>query len=625
MKIVLFCGGRGSSNLIKELADDSDVELTLIVNAYDDGLSTGKIRRLIPGMLGPSDFRKNLGYLLVPASEDHLNFQKILEHRLNFDNYSEFPKANESKLDFYHNLSLALIGSDSELSRVFALLADETKGKILSLIASFLGKVCKELLEDTTLQDMEDFAVGNILLAGAYIQNGNSFSNANDLICSLFDIRARIVNVSDENRFLAALTNHGELVRSEADIVAGKFQGEITEVFLLLDPISDENLEEFKTKISIHEKHQYLSRLESIPALNSGVQDILSNSDIIIFGSGTQHSSLFPTYKVLARNNVYPPKLSTKIFVSNLEQDSDIIGWSGERLLKGLTRHFRVDSSSEVIDLIIADKDSPIRFEVLDDKISLHVASLRSASNYQVHDGRKLADQIFLSLSKQSAVDIEIRIFSSAKHSEHGRMWLKVQDFGFNTSSEKVDCQVIELEDASMGAIRYFNEWITDDLKSRFLVLYSCEGETRIEDLLAGIELMKRTKLGVLSGSRTQARRQWLEATGRTYGEGRLRFGFSIAATILAVFISMVRRRQLLTDPLSRCIMIDRAELKIKKNFSETYLGKTIPGLRTFFLTKNIDVAEYPIQYRVFKGYKAYRRPTKDALYGFFEIMSQPK
>ena len=76
MKIVLFCGGRGNSNLIKELVDDSDVELTLIVNAYDDGLSTGKIRRLIPGMLGPSDFRKNLGYLLVPASEDHLNFQK---------------------------------------------------------------------------------------------------------------------------------------------------------------------------------------------------------------------------------------------------------------------------------------------------------------------------------------------------------------------------------------------------------------------------------------------------------------------------------------------------------------------------------------------------------------------
>jgi 2-phospho-L-lactate transferase/gluconeogenesis factor (CofD/UPF0052 family) len=588
MKIVLFCGGRGSSNLIKELADDSDVELTLIVNAYDDGLSTGKIRRLIPGMLGPSDFRKNLGYLLVPASEDHLNFQKILEHRLNFDNYSEFPKANESKLDFYHNLSLALIGSDSELSRVFALLADETKGKILSLIASFLGKVCKELLEDTTLQDMEDFAVGNILLAGAYIQNGNSFSNANDLICSLFDIRARIVNVSDENRFLAALTNHGELVRSEADIVAGKFQGEITEVFLLLDPISDENLEEFKTKISIHEKHQYLSRLESIPALNSGVQDILSNSDIIIFGSGTQHSSLFPTYKVLARNNVYPPKLSTKIFVSNLEQDSDIIGWSGERLLKGLTRHFRVDSSSEVIDLIIADKDSPIRFEVLDDKISLHVASLRSASNYQVHDGRKLADQIFLSLSKQSAVDIEIRIFSSAKHSEHGRMWLKVQDFGFNTSSEKVDCQVIELEDASMGAIRYFNEWITDDLKSRFLVLYSCEGETRIEDLLAGIELMKRTKLGVLSGSRTQARRQWLEATGRTYGEGRLRFGFSIAATILAVFISMVRRRQLLTDPLSRCIMIDRAELKINSMFANFFFNKEYRRCRVSYSISSI-------------------------------------
>ena len=59
-RIVLFCGGRGSATIIRALLRQSDVELTLLVNAYDDGLSTGALRNFIPGMLGPSDFRKNL-------------------------------------------------------------------------------------------------------------------------------------------------------------------------------------------------------------------------------------------------------------------------------------------------------------------------------------------------------------------------------------------------------------------------------------------------------------------------------------------------------------------------------------------------------------------------------------
>lgn len=59
-RVVLFCGGRGSATIIRALLRQTDVELTLLVNAYDDGLSTGALRDFIPGMLGPSDFRKNL-------------------------------------------------------------------------------------------------------------------------------------------------------------------------------------------------------------------------------------------------------------------------------------------------------------------------------------------------------------------------------------------------------------------------------------------------------------------------------------------------------------------------------------------------------------------------------------
>src|SRR5262245_26890581 len=63
VKVVLFSGGRGSSVLSKHLINHPQVKLTLAVNGYDDGLSTGEIRRFLGDSLGPSDFRKNASRL----------------------------------------------------------------------------------------------------------------------------------------------------------------------------------------------------------------------------------------------------------------------------------------------------------------------------------------------------------------------------------------------------------------------------------------------------------------------------------------------------------------------------------------------------------------------------------
>ena len=65
VNVVLFSGGRGSSVLTKQLLRRSDVNLSLIVNGYDDGLSTGEVRRFLGDCLGPSDFRKNASRVAV--------------------------------------------------------------------------------------------------------------------------------------------------------------------------------------------------------------------------------------------------------------------------------------------------------------------------------------------------------------------------------------------------------------------------------------------------------------------------------------------------------------------------------------------------------------------------------
>ena len=94
-KVAVFCGGRGSATIIREFLRWPNVQLTLLVNAYDDGLSTGALRKFIPGMLGPSDFRKNLSYLLDLYSDEQYALKTLIELRLPMD----FGPADEEQGD----------------------------------------------------------------------------------------------------------------------------------------------------------------------------------------------------------------------------------------------------------------------------------------------------------------------------------------------------------------------------------------------------------------------------------------------------------------------------------------------------------------------------------------------
>ena len=67
INIVCFNGGRGASSLITSILGNPAIKLTSVVNAYDDGKSTGAIRRYFD-MLGPSDLRK-VQQLMLPAED----------------------------------------------------------------------------------------------------------------------------------------------------------------------------------------------------------------------------------------------------------------------------------------------------------------------------------------------------------------------------------------------------------------------------------------------------------------------------------------------------------------------------------------------------------------------------
>src|ERR1700749_3203855 len=116
VRIALFCGGRGSAPLIRAPLRRPRVQITFLVNGYDDGLSTGALRSFIPGMLGPSDFRKNLSYLFGNYSQAQYALKSLMEYRL--------PGGTKSLQDFAKSADVSAL--QEPLKGWFAQLVPET-------------------------------------------------------------------------------------------------------------------------------------------------------------------------------------------------------------------------------------------------------------------------------------------------------------------------------------------------------------------------------------------------------------------------------------------------------------------------------------------------------------------
>ena len=99
--ICCFSGGRGSQSIALELTRVLNIKLKMIINGYDDGKSTGEIRRIIPDFLGPSDFRKVMSALTPPTTKSQMALSELMEFRLDIDLNGQYEQMY-SKLNKKH-------------------------------------------------------------------------------------------------------------------------------------------------------------------------------------------------------------------------------------------------------------------------------------------------------------------------------------------------------------------------------------------------------------------------------------------------------------------------------------------------------------------------------------------
>src|SRR5882762_2873914 len=82
INVVLFSGGSGTQSIAEALLRHPQISLKILINAYDDGHSTGRLRRFVPGMLGPSDVRKNINRLMPVEDRSQKCLRRTSDYRL---------------------------------------------------------------------------------------------------------------------------------------------------------------------------------------------------------------------------------------------------------------------------------------------------------------------------------------------------------------------------------------------------------------------------------------------------------------------------------------------------------------------------------------------------------------
>ena len=312
LRVVLFSGGRGSGALGELLGADARVALTVAINGYDDGKSTGAVRRFLGDALGPSDFRKNASRFARVRGTAPTALIDLLDLRLP-------DGATDATLRTFIEQLDTGAGAPGTA---------ELDPSTRVALATRLRRFDDDYRRAGRPIEFADASVGNFVFAGGFVACGRQFNAAVDDYCALLGLPAGLIeNVTDgTNGFLVALDDDDRLLGSEEEIVDARRHNRVREIFLRDRPISDADRAEL-ARLPAAERRHALDAHSIAPKLNPRLAERIAGADLIIYAPGTQHSSLFPSYLTPDLGPAIAANLQAiKLLVTNIQTDAEITG-----------------------------------------------------------------------------------------------------------------------------------------------------------------------------------------------------------------------------------------------------------------------------------------------------------
>ncbi len=589
MKIVIFGGGRGCTNIIKSLFSQTDYSVSFIVNAYDNGKSTGRIRKFIPGFLGPSDVRKNVSTLLECFEKKELS--EFLESRL------ESNHKGKNLIDFIKSFRPATFA-------VMTFAQYQAIDKALSHLENF-EIACGEKF------DTEDCAIGNLILAGLYLQFDKNFNWAIEHYQQIFlpDYkRFSVFNVSNgENLYLVAKSETGKIFNDESDIVTNEAAESIREIGL----VSDDK--------GLAENYTFSNPLQPQP--NPEVIRRIENADIIIYGPGTQASSLLPTYLTQGvLNAIILNRLAKKIFISNLVPDYDD---PVSNVASRLNSFYRL-SSKVVQDLRMNDLVTHVFSELpFSSGVSKFITFNTDAIIFQTDDwlvasNRHLGPAIVRQICKAVGTSFEFKpgfatlvVASSFGDFELTQLEKLIEDSVIGLDFEILIISDLAIPTSKESPTSQETKHIRKEEKIRFvatlqealsvargdLIAYFEDASLYyLSDCIRGIELMQSSSANLVIGSRNlkilDLKKQVRSAYPGQPLRGLVAYWGSLSLSLSIIF----KYRRFISDPLAGIKIVRRSAL-VECDLEKISIDININLLKDFVL-KEYLIEQFEIGYK---------------------------
>ena len=327
LKIVLMCGGSGGKALQEGFASVfgyGNYQLDAIINAYDDGKSTGVCRDIFNrNILGPSDLRKNqiTQYKLKYAKEINDSNSKehklleLFELRLSGENY-----------DSYYKQAISIINDIDYLT-------PEQKDDLLNWLDYFFytDKQNNVLRKGIDKVSFNDFSLSNIFYASCAAINNNSLEKAGEVMSKLFSMENNVHLISNVNLYINAITTSGYVITDEGQLVAWNN--------------SDDKV--VKVDLVKNDGSVYVPTINENS--NDDIQKLFNEADILILSSGTQWSSLIPSYMHKGFKEALSSCKAKKYLIMNNAQDADAKGVSANELLGIINKYIDLSDIKVVI------------------------------------------------------------------------------------------------------------------------------------------------------------------------------------------------------------------------------------------------------------------------------------
>lgn len=626
--VVVFCGGRGSASIARAWLQSPNCRLTLLVNAYDDGLSTGRLRGFVPGMLGASDFRKNLSRLLEMSSPSQFAVADLLEYRFPTDAglraveavVASFAATARGRNAPRWVAARLTRGVREQLTRLDA----DTAGTLHAQLDAFVAYAG---VHDQAFA-IADCALGNLLLVGAYLACGRSFNAAVAQLARAFHSRAEVINVTTgENRILVALKADGEVMARESLIVAPQSRAPIRALYLLPELLSADQLAQL-AECDVEGRAVLLASWHREVDLSVEARVALERAGVVVYGPGTQHSSLLPSYITRGLATALAAgRARHRVFVVNLRDDCDTQGVCAADLVdRALEALGDATNASRLVTEILVPRERRG-----DDSLAaaVHRGARVIVDDFEnpavpgVHNGARVVERInALLLSPSLPADEGLDVYVDL-HQRSIAVESVIQEFAerpwgqrcahahLSVNSARFE-PVAWPEQLSLSAARFsglFSEvemlltWLRHG-RSRFLASLTGDGEYRLRDIEMCMDLLRTRRFGVILGARNQSKEQFFGSLRDAYASKRLMYAASVAGGFGVAVMCGVRFGLILSDPLTGFRVYDR--LSLPGALCRDLIARpphTTLEVTARLVDHGVEIAEVPVFYHSYPGF----------------------